>query len=134
MPTYEYRCRTCGHTFDVVQAMRDDSLTACPVCGGELRKVFAAPAISFKGSGFYATDHGKKSKTGSEKSGEKSGETSGEKPAASSESSESKGDKKDKKESSKPAETTTASSSAGSGSGSGGSGSSGSTADAKESS
>jgi putative FmdB family regulatory protein len=128
MPTYEYRCRTCGHTFDVVQAMRDDSLTACPVCGGELRKVFAAPAISFKGSGFYATDHGKKSKTGSEKSGE----TSGEKPAASSESPESKGDKKDKKESSKPAETTAASSSAGAGSG--GSGTSGSTADAKKSS
>ena len=40
--------------------MRDDTLTECPQCGGELRKVFAPPAISFKGSGFYATDHGKK--------------------------------------------------------------------------
>jgi putative FmdB family regulatory protein len=62
MPTYEYRCRDCGHTFDIVQKMSDDPLTHCPECGGELRKVFAPPAISFKGSGFYATDHGKKAK------------------------------------------------------------------------
>jgi len=62
MPTYEYRCRDCGHSFDIVQKMSDDALTHCPKCGGDLRKVFAPPAISFKGSGFYATDHGKKSK------------------------------------------------------------------------
>jgi len=73
MPTYEYRCRNCGHTFDIVQKMSDDPLTHCPECGGELRKVFAPPAISFKGSGFYATDHGKKSKPadGSKKDSEK---------------------------------------------------------------
>ena len=112
MPTYEYRCRDCGHTFDVIQAMIDDPLTVCPVCGGELRKVFAPPAISFKGSGFYATDHGKKSKS----AGEKSGEKTGEKTAASTESSDSKSDKKDKKDSSKPAEKTAASSSSGGGS------------------
>ena len=63
MPTYEYKCRDCGHTFDIVQKMSEDSLTHCPECGGDLRKVFAAPAIAFKGSGFYATDHGKKTKT-----------------------------------------------------------------------
>jgi putative FmdB family regulatory protein len=122
MPTYEYRCRDCGHTFDVIQAMIDDPLTVCPVCGGELRKVFAPPAISFKGSGFYATDHGKKSKSSGEKSGERSGEKTGErsgektgeKTAASTESSDSKSDKKDKKDSSKPAEKTAASSSSGS--------------------
>ncbi len=119
MPTYEYRCRDCGHTFDVVQAMSDETLTVCPVCGGELRKVFAAPAISFKGSGFYATDHGKKSKTTSEKTSEK--------PAA---SSDGKSEKKDKKESSKPAEKTAASSSAASGSG--GSGSTGSGSSSSE--
>jgi len=62
MPTYGYTCRDCGHTFDIVQKMADDSLTICPRCGGRLRKVFAAPAIAFKGSGFYATDHGKGSK------------------------------------------------------------------------
>jgi len=65
MPTYEYRCRDCGHSFDIIQKMSDDPLTHCPECGGELRKVFAPPAISFKGSGFYATDHGKKAKPAS---------------------------------------------------------------------
>jgi putative FmdB family regulatory protein len=70
MPTYEYACRACGHTFDVVQRMTDDPLRVCPECGGELRKVFAPPAISFKGSGFYATDHGKKAKpAGSDEGG-----------------------------------------------------------------
>lgn len=126
MPTYEYLCRNCGHTFDVVQAMSDETLTVCPVCGGELRKVFAAPAISFKGSGFYATDHGKKSK--------KTGEKTGEKTAASTDSSDSKSERKDKKESAKPAEKTASSSatSGSGGSGSTGSGSTGSTSDGKK--
>jgi putative FmdB family regulatory protein len=68
MPTYEYTCRDCGHTFDIVQKMTDEALTVCPKCGGLLRKVFAVPAIAFKGSGFYATDHGKKAKRPSEAS------------------------------------------------------------------
>ena len=63
MPTYEYVCRACGHLFEIVQSMRDDALTECPECGGELRKVFAPPAISFKGSGFYANDQRKKATT-----------------------------------------------------------------------
>lgn len=72
--------------FEIVQSMRDEPLTACPECGGELRKVFAPPAIAFKGSGFYATDHGKKSKKpaekGADKPPEKSSEGAGDKPAA----------------------------------------------------
>src|SRR5438132_6827430 len=65
MPTYEYVCRSCGHRFDIVQSMTEPPLTVCPECGGELRKVFTPPAISFKGSGFYRTDHAQKtSKTG----------------------------------------------------------------------
>ena len=77
MPTYEYTCRDCGHTFDIVQSMWDESLTMCPECGGSLRKVFAPPAISFKGSGFYTTDHGKNSKVSAESrsDGEKKTET-----------------------------------------------------------
>ena len=66
MPTYEYACRDCGHTFEIVQSMWDEPLTMCPECGGSLRKIFAPPAISFKGSGFYATDHGKRAKKPSE--------------------------------------------------------------------
>ena len=127
MPTYEYRCRNCGHTFDVVQAMSDEALTVCPVCGGELRKVFAAPAISFKGSGFYATDHGKKSKSG--------GERSGEKTAASSESSDTAGNaKKETKESSKPKEPSAVKGSgvSGSNTGSGSTGSKGTGSEGKK--
>jgi putative FmdB family regulatory protein len=71
VPTYEYACRDCGHTFEIVQSMWDEPLTMCPECGGSLRKVFAPPAIAFKGTGFYATDHGKRSKK-PEEAGEKS--------------------------------------------------------------
>ncbi|MGE5225390.1 MAG: FmdB family zinc ribbon protein [Planctomycetaceae bacterium] len=86
MPTYEYACRRCGHTFEIVQSFQDDALTVCPECGGELRKVFAPPAISFKGSGFYATDHGKKSKPSGpvDKPGEKEKTGSGAKEGGSS--------------------------------------------------
>jgi putative FmdB family regulatory protein len=56
MPTYEYRCEACGHTFDIVQAFSDAALTTCDVCGGTLRKVYAPVGIVFKGSGFYKTD------------------------------------------------------------------------------
>ena len=102
MPTYEYVCRSCGHLFEIVQSMRDDTLTECPQCGGELRKVFAPPAISFKGSGFYATDHGKKkSKPAGDKkadagsgSGSGSGSESGSGSGSGSGSSETTSDAK----------------------------------------
>ena len=87
MPTYEYKCKSCRHSFDIVQSMRDDTLTVCPECGGELRKVFAPPAISFKGSGFYATDHRKK---GSSSASEKA-ETSEKKNDKNSDSKPDKG-------------------------------------------
>jgi putative FmdB family regulatory protein len=86
MPTYEYTCRDCGHTFEIVQSMWDEALTMCPECGGSLRKVFAPPAISFKGSGFYSTDHGKKAKKPAESGAKESG-------------GEKSGGEKDKKES-----------------------------------
>jgi putative FmdB family regulatory protein len=56
MPTYEYRCKDCGHTFDAYQSFTDDALTECPECSGALKKVFGSVGISFKGSGFYKTD------------------------------------------------------------------------------
>ena len=89
MPTYEYVCRNCGHMFEIVQSMSDAPLTICDVCGGELRKVFTAPSISFKGSGFYATDSRSKGgthsedKSSSEKS-EKKDSSSSKEPAKSS--------------------------------------------------
>ena len=59
MPIYEYRCRK-GHTFEVIQRMSDDALDACEVCGAPAVRVLHAPAVHFKGSGFYNTDYGTK--------------------------------------------------------------------------
>jgi putative FmdB family regulatory protein len=56
MPTYEYACKNCGEHLEIVQSFKDDPLTTCPNCGGELRKVFGSIGIAFKGSGFYKTD------------------------------------------------------------------------------
>ena len=59
MPTYEYRCQS-GHTFEVFQRMSDAPLEACVVCGENgVEKVLFAPAVHFKGSGFYSTDYGR---------------------------------------------------------------------------
>jgi len=56
MPTYSYRCTECGEAFDIQQAFTDDSLTVCPNCGGQLRKLFNTVGVTFNGSGFYRTD------------------------------------------------------------------------------
>lgn len=56
MPTYQYRCTECGHDLEAVQKFTDTALTECPNCGGQLRKVFNAVGVVFKGSGFYRTD------------------------------------------------------------------------------
>lgn len=59
MPTYQYACIACEHQFEAIQAFSDDSLTECPECKGELRKVYSAVGVVFKGSGFYKTDSAK---------------------------------------------------------------------------
>jgi putative FmdB family regulatory protein len=64
MPTYEYACKSCGEHLEVVQSFKDEPLTTCPNCGGNLRKVFGSIGIAFKGSGFYKTDSRSASKSG----------------------------------------------------------------------
>ena len=57
MPTYEYRCKQCGHELEAQQSFSDDPLTTCPECNEPaLKKVFGTIAVTFKGSGFYKTD------------------------------------------------------------------------------
>lgn len=56
MPTYEYACTACGHQFEAFQSFSDATLTECPECKGEVRKVFSNVGVVFKGSGFYKTD------------------------------------------------------------------------------
>ncbi|MEV4167490.1 FmdB family zinc ribbon protein [Nonomuraea dietziae] len=63
MPTYQYVCNDCGQPLEVVQKFSDDALTICPNCEGQLRKVFSAVGIVFKGSGFYRTDNRSSSAT-----------------------------------------------------------------------
>jgi putative FmdB family regulatory protein len=73
MPTYEYRCKSCGEHLEVAQSFKDDALTECPACGGPLRKVFGSIGIAFKGSGFYKNDSRAAAKSGSSGDGGSSG-------------------------------------------------------------
>lgn len=61
MPLYEYVCSQCGHRIEVVQKVGDPSPKICTSCGGVLKKVISAPALQFKGNGWYITDYAKKS-------------------------------------------------------------------------
>ena len=74
VPIYEYRC-TNGHQFDLIQRMSDEPLTECTECGAAVQKVLNAPAIHFKGSGFYNTDYGRRN--GSKSSDSSSSEGGG---------------------------------------------------------
>ncbi len=56
MPTYQYVCLECEQPLEVVQSFSDEALTVCPACNGELRKIFSAAGVVFKGGGFYRTD------------------------------------------------------------------------------
>jgi putative FmdB family regulatory protein len=90
MPLYEYVCQDCKRKTEVLQRLRERPLRICPHCGAKkLKKAFSAPAIQFKGSGFYITDYARGTNAGK----------SGTSPKAESES---------KSSDSKPSETKTA--------------------------
>ena len=106
MPIYEYVCGKCGKKTEVIQRVGEAPLKVCPHCGGRLKKAISAPAIQFKGSGWYVTDYARaKKETGSssksesdggEKSAEKSDKaaTSDSDKPSKSEKTASKSDKK----------------------------------------
>jgi putative FmdB family regulatory protein len=92
MPLYEYKCASCGKTFEVIQKFADEPLKTHPECGGDVERLFSAPAFHLKGTGWYATDYAKKSNGPGAKSADKS------------EKSESSGDSKtESKPDTKPA-------------------------------
>ena len=72
MPLYEYQCKKCGHRFERIQRFSDPLVKKCPECGGKVEQVISAPAVQFKGSGWYVTDYAKKSASASSKSESKS--------------------------------------------------------------
>lgn len=77
MPLYEYRCESCGEITESIQRFSDPPLTECPKCHGPLRKLFSAPAIQFKGSGFHINDYAKEGSKGSSDSKGSSGSSEG---------------------------------------------------------
>jgi putative FmdB family regulatory protein len=87
MPLYEYKCEKCGEVFEVMQKFADAPLTAHATCGGAVHRLLSAPALQFKGSGWYITDYAKSSRSSSGKSD--GGEKKSESPAK-AESSEKK--------------------------------------------
>ncbi len=62
MPIYEYECTKCGHRFEKIQKFSDRQVRTCPECKGKVQRLVHAPAIQFKGSGFYITDYSDKGK------------------------------------------------------------------------
>jgi putative FmdB family regulatory protein len=83
MPLYEYRCKKCGHQFEKIQSFSAPDEKECPVCKGEVERLISAPAIQFKGSGWYVNDYGSRGGKAAVKS---SGASADGKAGASSES------------------------------------------------
>jgi|SRR5215472_5074676 len=75
MPLYEYQCKQCGHRFEKIQKFSDKPVKKCPECGGPVEQTISAPAVQFKGSGWYVTDYAKKSHTSSDPGSKDSKET-----------------------------------------------------------
>lgn len=90
MPLHEFQCRKCGHRFERIQKFSDSDPKKCPKCGaGKLERLLHAPAVQFKGSGWYATDY--PSKGAAEAAKKESGTTEGSAaPAKDKEKTESK--------------------------------------------
>lgn len=96
MPTYAYRCRDCGHNFDIFQKFSEDSLTVCPSCEGSIRRVIQPTGVVFKGTGFYINDSKASSKADKDKTAAESS------TADSVDTSDAKTDKTDKASDDKP--------------------------------
>ena len=119
MPTYQYACKqpACGHQFEAVQSFSDDPITVCPVCEGQVRKVFSAVGVVFKGSGFYRNDSRETAKSSNGSSAKDNGSGGKKADATSSSSTDSSGSGSSSGSSSNGS-SSTASASSGSSSGS----------------
>jgi putative FmdB family regulatory protein len=73
MPLYEYECKKCHHRFEKIQKFSDKMVKKCPECGGPVEQMISAPAVQFKGSGWYVTDYAKKSSSQGSSGGGDSG-------------------------------------------------------------
>lgn len=89
MPIYEYQCQSCGKRTELLQRLDEPPLAACPQCGGEVKKLISAPAVQFKGSGWYVTDYAGKKGGGASSSKSDKSEASASSSSSGSSSSES---------------------------------------------
>lgn len=78
MPLYEYQCKKCHHRFEKIQKFSDPHVKRCPKCSGPVEQLLSAPAVQFKGSGWYVTDYA--NKTGSQASSNGGASEKSEKP------------------------------------------------------
>jgi putative FmdB family regulatory protein len=104
MPLYEYECKKCHHRFEKIQKFSDPHMKKCPDCRGPVALVISAPAVQFKGSGWYVTDYPKKSSSGtsssssdSESSKDSASKDSASKDSGSKDSAKDSASKKDGK-------------------------------------
>jgi len=86
MPLYEYQCTNCSERVEIIQKLSDPPFAQCPKCGGDMKKLISAPAIQFKGSGWYKTDYASKPAASSSSSSTSSETKSETKPETKSES------------------------------------------------
>lgn len=95
MPLYEYQCEKCGHRFEKIQKFSDKMLKKCPECGGRIEQMISAPAVQFKGSGWYVTDYANKSHAPSDGGGGKDSKDSKKEDKSKPDSSPKEGSSKD---------------------------------------
>ena len=98
MPLYDYRCHRCGEVFEVRQKFADPLLTEHEACGGELERLISAPALQFKGTGWYVTDYAKK---GAASAGSPSSSSEGDSATKEAKDSKDTKDAKDTKDTKK---------------------------------
>jgi putative FmdB family regulatory protein len=91
MPLYEYQCKKCGHRFEKIQKFSDKMMKKCPDCGGPVEQMISAPAVQFKGSGWYVTDYARKSAASSDGGSKESKKEGKSKSEASSKEAGAKG-------------------------------------------
>ncbi|MBU0573433.1 MAG: FmdB family zinc ribbon protein [Candidatus Margulisiibacteriota bacterium] len=101
MPLYEYKCKDCGHVFEIKQSIKEDPLRFCPECKGDIERLISPAGIIFKGSGFYVTDSRKKTAPSTEIGASKPQTTDKSQPQTAKENTR---EKKETKKSSKPKE------------------------------
>ncbi len=97
MPLYEYECKKCKHRFEKIQKFSDKMLKKCPECGGPIEQMVSAPAVQFKGSGWYVTDYAKKGSSSASSSSSENESSAKQAKEAKEEKKDSKSDK-DKKD------------------------------------